>query len=34
VAIVLNLILPHHDDDVDDLHEEQALMEQMVKEDK
>ena len=34
VAIVLNLILPHHNDDVDDLHEEQALMEQMVKEDK
>ena len=34
VAIVLNLILPHHSDDVDDLHEEQALMEQMVKEDK
>ena len=34
VAIVLNLILPHQDDDVDDLHEEQALMEQMVKEDK
>lgn len=33
VAIVLNLILPHTNDDVDDLHEEQELMEKIVKDD-
>jgi uracil permease len=33
VAIGLNLILPHANDDVDDLHEEQELMDQMVKDD-
>ncbi|MFT5593702.1 MAG: uracil permease [Oceanicoccus sp.] len=33
VAIALNLILPHSNDDIDDLHEEQALMDQMVKDD-
>ena len=34
VAIVLNLILPHTDDDIDDLHEEQELMNEMVKNEK
>lgn len=33
VAIALNLVLPHSNDDIDDLHEEQALMDQMVKDD-
>jgi len=30
VAIVLNLILPHEKDDVNDLHEEQELVQQLV----
>ncbi|MGK0444751.1 MAG: uracil permease [Bermanella sp.] len=34
VAIVLNLILPHTNDDIDDLHEEQELMSEMVKNEK
>lgn len=33
VAIALNLVLPHSNDDIDDLHEEQALMDQMIKDD-
>jgi uracil permease len=33
VAIALNLILPHTNDDIDDLHEEQELMDQLVKDD-
>ena len=34
VAIALNLILPHDTDDIDDLHEEQELMSQMVQDEK
>jgi uracil permease len=34
VAIALNLILPHDKDDIDDLHEEQELMSQMVQDEK